>query len=95
MDTEAQETFDRLLIRYQDTGDTRLDSAIDGLINLKESGEIPEELALKIMRFLISRHITLELLEDMRHTDLDLKPNKPTISFMRMSYGRKEEHFAF
>jgi hypothetical protein len=92
----TQEEFNQLLSRYQDTGDTRLDDAIDGLINLKKNGEISEELAIKIMKLLINRHIALELFEDMRHSDLDLKTDKQrAISLMRMSYGRKEEHFAF
>jgi hypothetical protein len=94
MNLISDEQLNQLISRYQDTGDTRLDNAIDGLINLRQSGEISEELAYKIARFLISRHISLELLEDMRHSELDVDTSSRKLSLMRMHYGRKEEIFA-
>jgi hypothetical protein len=89
----SNQELDDLLSQYRDSGDAQLDNAIDGLINLKASGEISEELSLKIMKLLIGRHIALQMTEDIRQSDLYMPRHseRRKIKFMKFSYGKINE----
>lgn len=86
--------YDRLLAQYQDYQDTTLDRAIDGILALKASGEISEDLSKRAIGLLVRRHISLEIRKELQDSDLDLIKRGKRLRFMGIQYGRTEEHFA-
>ncbi len=94
MSMEVQE-FDKLFSQYQSYKGMILDKTIEDIIALKESGEISNELASKLIALLISRHVAAEIRSELQDSGLNIvKSRGKKLTFMGIQYGRRDEYFA-
>lgn len=91
----ADEEFNELAAQYQNASGAALDKTIDDIISLRADGQLSSETAMKIMKLLIARQISHDIKNGASQTSIQSWGNKPNkMKFLRISYGKTEEHFA-
>lgn len=90
---DGQHDIDHYLKNYVGQGGVELDRAVTALMELQSDSVISEELAKRLLKILLSKHLHNEIIGDIQ-ADSWLRSNRQKLRFMGLQYGRREEIFA-